>query len=207
MITKESFERLAGNPVQLSARRLVEHLTTYGLTPSTDIKAIKKEYKTKLFNQLLEADAGLRLKRDMLRTEEARQKLLEETIDLDGYTELVEAEQLISRYLQDYSSLYDSASMGNPLRDHGITAEAFLNSHEYSIQSALAAHVIDLAGNENYQKLEKARDAINDLVDTGIIRGNQDLFPDLDSLLKRDERHRLCVDDSYAYHVITKKKK
>lgn len=194
MLTRTSLEQ--------AAKKLASHLQQYGLTPSTDIKGIRKEYKKLLFGRLLEVDPGLKARHDMLRTEEARQKLLEETISLDGYTELQEAERLIRFYTSEYNNAFGDSS-DRPLEALFITADAFMTQHGCCLKHALAEHVIDLTDNETYQKLQQARDIINSLVAEKIIRGDNQWMGDLGRLLKMDfDQHVVSIDDNMAFHKL-----
>jgi len=205
MLTKESYAAVRTKGVSASAKKLIKHLEDFGLTPTTDIKAIKKEYKVILFNRLLEVDPGLKLKHEMLRTAEAKQKLLEETINLDGYTELNEAEMLIMFYKREYGNAY-GVGPDLPLVAHGITEDLFLTQYGGDIEAALGDKVIDLTEDESYKKLKNVEAVINDLIKDGIVKGNNQIYHDLSALIPMQwGGDQVQINDGFAYHKITTK--
>lgn len=60
-------------------------LTAEGLPLSIDVELLKTTLRTQLFQKLLSADKGLKMRWDMLKSQDARLKLIADTIDLAGY--------------------------------------------------------------------------------------------------------------------------
>lgn len=85
-------------------------LESMGLPYSVDIEAHKRIIRLRIADELLKADAGLKMRWDILRTEAGRQKLRQETaatVDLAGYEDV---EQLQQR-LQELRFAYNSVDM------------------------------------------------------------------------------------------------
>jgi hypothetical protein len=128
-------------------------LTEHELPLSVDLDKLKDAIRAQLFARLLAVDKGLKMRFEMLRTEEAQHKLVTETIDLAGYTIIDE----MSRRIQELQSFWGSvrfrwgAHWLSPEKDgvtlaflassYGLDPAAWINSQAYDWTGK--AHVLE----------------------------------------------------------------
>ncbi|MFB9863434.1 hypothetical protein [Rufibacter immobilis] len=202
MITRESYQKVLINPVSASANRLITFLKSKGLTPTVDVQAIKQELKNNLFERLLSVDAGLRMRHEMAKTDDAKRSLLETTVNLDGYTEIQEAANLIQKYEQDYGNAYGTGA-DLPLKAHAISAEAFISVYGGSVEAALGDKIIDLSEHKLYKKMQQAEALINDFIKEGLLKKDNGWHHDLNYLMNFDfSTNKVKLNERAAYHKI-----
>jgi hypothetical protein len=80
-------------------------LTAAGLPLSVDMAELTDAYRQQLFDGLLKVDKGLKARFDLLRTDEARRKLITDTINLDGHDVLDDATAALQQLEQVYKQI------------------------------------------------------------------------------------------------------
>ena len=83
-------------------------LASMNLPYSIDIEAHKKVIRLRIADELMKADAGLKMRWDILRTEAGRQKLRQETaatVDLAGYEDVEQLQQTLNELKFAYNSV------------------------------------------------------------------------------------------------------
>ena len=121
-------------------------LTTAGLPVSVDLAQLQAAYRQQLFAGLLKADKGLQARYELLRTDEARQKLVADVINLDGH----EAIDTAAAALRQLATTYQQLSIpGEPPLHRNLPLSSFAEYHDLDFGQVLDSYTIDWAGNEH----------------------------------------------------------
>ncbi|MBD2769677.1 hypothetical protein IC235_17440 [Hymenobacter sp. BT664] len=122
-------------------------LATASLPFSTDLDVVTSAYRQQLFDGLLKIDQGLKARYELLRTEEGRQKLVAETINLDGHDVIDE----VATSLQQLRATYQRIGLpGNEGYLHqAIHFDSFASMFNLDLGKALDGQTIKWAGNEH----------------------------------------------------------
>ncbi|TGE24767.1 hypothetical protein E5K00_06050 [Hymenobacter aquaticus] len=125
---------------------LVEH----ELPMSFDLEKLKGVLRAQLFAKLLAVDKGLKMRFEMLRTEEAQQKLVADTIDLSGYTIVDNLGRLIAQLQQGWSRLQLRRGRWfcQPERD-GVSLNTLATAHNLDFNQWLQSREMDWRGKEH----------------------------------------------------------
>lgn len=151
-------------------------LTEHELPLSLNIDELTAVLRAQLFAKLLAVDAGLKMRFEMLRTEEAQQQLILSTIDLNGYEIVDTLKQMIAQLQQAFSRLsFDQGPhVGQYLLRNGKTLHWLLTTYEFDIEQWLESERIDWTGKEHVlayfttlaSQLQKLRSVYRTTVDS-----------------------------------------
>lgn len=125
-------------------------LTEHELPLSVNHNELKGVIRSQLFAKLLAVDAGLKMRFEMLRTEEAQQQLIATTIDLDGY----EIVGQLERSIKELQSLYGSLMLPRgsffcqPERE-GISLSYLATAHGLDLSTWIQSQLMDWTGKEH----------------------------------------------------------
>jgi hypothetical protein len=115
-------------------------LTAHELPFSIDANGLLFAYKTQLFTKLVAVNKGLKMQYDMLKSDEVKQALINNTIDLSGY-------EVVNDIATGLQELHDTLTVANHALRGADKIEkptlADLVGFELSIAAYLKAHVIE----------------------------------------------------------------
>jgi hypothetical protein len=167
MITKT--ENAATVAVHADFTRLVTEykalLTAQGLPLSIDVELLKTTLKTQLFQKLLGADKGLKMRFDMLKSQDARLRLVSETVDLAGYDIVDTLAQAVKGLETAYKKIY---TQGLGFMWQVVTFAQFADAYELDLAALLDSFTYDWTGKEHVlayvqglgAKVEQLRDIL-----------------------------------------------
>jgi hypothetical protein len=147
MITaKQNAAAIAGNPEFI---RLVTEfkalVAAQGLPLSLDMSMLETAYKTQLFHKLLGVDKGLKMRFEMLKSDEARLKLVADTIDLTGYDVIDTIAEAVKRLETLYKNIW-AGSYGS--LSSWMSFQQFFDVYGLDLAAALDAYTFDWTGKE-----------------------------------------------------------
>jgi hypothetical protein len=121
-------------------------LTTAGLPVSVDMDVLTGAYRQQLFDGLLKVDKGLKARYELLRTDDARAKLIADTINLDGHDVIDDAAAALQQLARTYQQVQIPGE--GPLH-RDMPLESFARYHNLDFGQLLDAHTLSWAGNEH----------------------------------------------------------
>ncbi len=121
-------------------------LAEAGLPLSVSVDELTAAYRQQLFDGLLKADKGLQARYDLLRTDEGRQKLIADTINLDGYDVIDEATARLRQLATTWAQL-ERGGLGVDVP--GIPLESFARYYELDLGKLLDDHTLSWEGYEH----------------------------------------------------------
>ncbi|QIX62283.1 hypothetical protein HER32_14290 [Hymenobacter sp. BT18] len=125
-------------------------LQEHELPLSMDINTLTGVLRAQQFAKLLAFDKGLKMRFEMLRTEEAQQKLIADTIDLTGYAIVDELPRRIEGLQRTYSGLM--LTTGNRpamLAREGYSLGQLLSQYGLDFNAWIEANAIDWTGKQH----------------------------------------------------------
>ncbi|TYZ10589.1 hypothetical protein FY528_09000 [Hymenobacter lutimineralis] len=122
---------------------LIEH----ELPLSIDMEELTGALRAQLFAKLLAVDAGLKMRFDMLRTEDAQQQLINNTIDLAGYSIVPQLKQFIAQLNKEFDLLgwYEGPHWMS-MKMRNSTLGWLLHGYDLDIEQWLETERIDWTG-------------------------------------------------------------
>ncbi len=152
-------------------------LTAEGLPVSIDVELLKTTLRTQLFQKLLSADKGLKMRWDMLKSQDARLKLIGDTIDLTGYEVVDTIAEAVKGLEMAYKKIYTDAT--GHVVNHVPFAQ-FASVYGLDLAPLLDAYTFDWAGKEHVleyfqalsQHLYQLRDVMRAAVATSYTLGD-----------------------------------
>ena len=143
--------------------KLQDAITTFkalvaanGLPITSDFNTLTTALKGQLFQKLLAVDKGLKMRFDLLKTDDAKIKLLNETVNLDGYTEVVEMQEELIKI----ERLYNQLAVGFLQIHKAIPFKVFVERWEMNVDNVLSAMLFDFSDKEH------VLDFINSIIPT-----------------------------------------
>ncbi|KUG09388.1 hypothetical protein [Solirubrum puertoriconensis] len=160
---------------QTAQRAFIEQCATYRqlleaneLPLSVCVPTLKTAIRNKLFAQLLTVDAGLKMRFEMLRTEEAQEKLVAETINLDGYEVVEQIEKQVAAIKTAFSRIMISAGSGLMMPEREMPLSTFASEFGLNLAAYLDKHTFNWKGNEHvlayFQKLGKELEMAREMI-------------------------------------------
>lgn len=148
MISKaENTATIAANAALI--QKVVDYkalLTAQELPFSIDMAVLTTTIRTQLFQKLLSVDKGLKMRWDMLKTDEARLKLITDTIDLNGYEIVEQLDSAVKGLESAYNRIYmPSLGMLYKFMPFAQLAETY----ELDLQAMLDKRTYDWTGREH----------------------------------------------------------
>lgn len=148
MITQtENAAALAQNSAFIAQVAAYKQLLTDHNFPFTvDMQVLATTLRTQLFQKLLAVDKGLKMRWDMLRTDEARIKLITDTIDLNGYDVVDEAQEAVKALETGYNRMYvgELGYMGKQ-----VPFRTFAQVYALDLQALLDSKTFDWTGKQH----------------------------------------------------------
>lgn len=146
-------------------------LTAEGLPLSIDVALLTTAYKTLWFQKLLSADKGLKMRFDMLKSQEARLRLIADTIDLTGYDVIDDIAEAVKGLETAYKRVY---TRGSGFVKDSVTFAQFAEVYELDLAALLNSFTYDWAGKEHVlayvqrlgNQVEQLRDILRETVST-----------------------------------------
>jgi hypothetical protein len=125
-------------------------IAEHELPLSLDINTLTAALKSQQFTKLLAVDAGLKMRYEMLRTEEAQQQLINDTINLNGYDIVPNLERRITELQALYGRmmLYSCNSWIVPERN-GMPLSMLASHHNLDLTNWLQSQLINWTGKEH----------------------------------------------------------
>ncbi|MFD2720602.1 hypothetical protein ACFST9_17915 [Hymenobacter monticola] len=111
-----------------------------------DVELIKTTLRTQLFQKLLGADKGLKMRFDMLKSNEARLKLIGDTIDLTGYDIIDDIASAVKELERAYNGVY---SRGAGFIKNVVSFTTFADVCELDLGLLLDSKTYDFTGREH----------------------------------------------------------
>lgn len=142
-------------------------LTEQELPLTLDLERLKTELRNQLFAKLLTVDAGLAMRWEMLRSEEAQRKLVLDTVDLTGYEIVPELSKHIQSITAYYSRICFWAESGYHDVARVLTLDRLVSGYDLDLAKWIDEQVfswkeeeialLDFFRHELAPQLEKAR--------------------------------------------------
>ena len=146
-----------------------------GLPVSDNIQTLETALRSQLFQKLLAVDKGLKLRWELLKTDEARIKLITDTVNLDGYSQVQEMQIALNTIERLYKQVY-----ANTFLYDTVPFSIFAEKWEMDLDAVLTSMVFDWTGKED------------------VLEFFQNLAP---SLAKLREVLRAAISTSYTLHA------
>ena len=122
-------------------------LTAEGLPLGIDVELLKTTVRTQLFQKLLSVDKGLKMRWDMLKSQDARLKLIADTIDLTGYDIVDSIAEGVKGLETAYKRIYVNGIGG--FVHTWVPFAQFAEVCELDLAALLDSHTYDWAGKEH----------------------------------------------------------
>lgn len=122
-------------------------LTKHNLPLLVDLNQIKAAYRRQLFDKLLEIDQPRKMRYDMLCTDEGKERLINDTIDITGHPIIDEVSALLSEIQLYYSNQIDLPRSGTLSRE--MSLRAFAESYGLDLARVIDARTVKWAGAEH----------------------------------------------------------
>lgn len=116
-----------------------------GLPISDNMQTLETALRSQLFQKLLAVDKGLKLRWDMLKTDDSRIKLITDTINLDGYNEVKELHEALETIKTQYKQIWT----GENWLHCAIPFALFVDKWEMNLDKVLSSLVFDWTGKED----------------------------------------------------------
>lgn len=172
-----------------------------------DINEIRVGIKAQLFQKLIAVDKGLKMRLDMLMSEEAKLALINSSIDLTGYpiidTFKAALVSIEAAYNKVFVSDYDLG-----LVHRNIPLAKFANLYSLNLEDILNKYLIDWKGKEDtLAKFESTKKVFAELMD--IYKKTtvspdfniQDMFEDLKRIFEQNEVGSIEVNEKAIYYL------
>ncbi|MBC6605620.1 hypothetical protein H8B13_02185 [Hymenobacter sp. BT188] len=153
MITQKRYDELLPRYAEFAAAAAAYAtlLDANALPLSLDTTTLHFAYKTQLFTKLVTANKGLKMQYDMLRTDEAKQALINQTIDLTGYEIITEIAHALQEMQETLTVANGAIGNGDTLEKptlptlfrHGLKVAEYLNGYVIDWTSADRAEVLN----------------------------------------------------------------
>lgn len=125
--------------------------TAHGLPITSDVATLETALRGQLFQKLLTADKGLQTRFNMLKTDDARIKMINDTVNIDGYEQVGEMQAALAVIEKGFNRVWYGI---NHLRNT-VKFSQFVDNWEMDLDKVLSSMVFDWSENRvvlNYFK-------------------------------------------------------
>jgi hypothetical protein len=145
--TIEKTQILTANAGFIAQVKVYKDLLSANYFPlSVDPEYLKTVLRTQLFDRLCGVDKGLKMRFDMLKTNEAKLKLIAATIDLEGYDIVPQLESAVKELELAYNRIYIG---GSTSLHKVVTFAGFADAYELNLATVLETYTYDFTGREH----------------------------------------------------------
>lgn len=160
-------------------------LTAQELPFSIDVDMLRTTVRTQLFQKLLGVDKGLKMRFDMLKSQEARIKLVTDTIDLTGYDAVDAIAEGVKGLETAYNRIFVSGFFARA--SSVVPFAQFAEVYALDLAAMLDARTFDWAGKEHvleyFQQLGNKLGQLRTIMQAGV--GTHYTLADVLSVLRR----------------------
>jgi len=122
-------------------------VATNGLPVTSHLPTLETAFKSQIFQKLLAVDKGLKMRFELLKTDEARVKLIDAHVDIDGYEDVATMRNVLLVLEQQYNRISLGVMHGRLF--NLVPFDVFTDHYKMDLEALVSGFVFDWTGKED----------------------------------------------------------